>query len=296
MRYLQDRATKQPSEYEAFYKEYGLFLKEGIVTAQDHSEREEIAKLLRYESSKSPDTKISLSEYCSRVGLDQKNIYYLCAPSRVLAESSPYYEALKKKDVEVLFCYEPHDEIVLMQLGMFGGKNVTSAEKEMRQDTANVADLGEGSLRKSEIDELVPWIKEKLSGKVSEVKITDRLDSHPCVITVEEMGAARHFIRTQSHQMPEANRYALLQPQFEINPKFVEIEFLLLLMIKNIIFFCRHSIIKKLHKIRTSDPELGELLTKQLFVNAMVAAGLAEDPRTLLNNMNELLSKALEKH
>ncbi|XP_055846859.1 heat shock protein 75 kDa, mitochondrial [Episyrphus balteatus] len=276
LRYLQDRAVKQPADYEAFYKEYGLFLKEGIVTTQDQTEREEIAKLLRYESSKSPDTKISLSEYCSRVGLEQKVIYYLCAPSRVLAESSPYYEALKKKDVEVLFCYEPHDEIVLMQLGMFNGKNVTSAEKEMRQDNADVSDLGEGSLRKSEIDEIVPWIKEKLSGKVSDVKITNRLDSHPCVITVDEMGAARHFIRTQSHQMPEANRYALLQPQFEINP--------------------RHTIIKKLHKLKTSDPELGELLTRQLFVNAMVAAGLAEDPRTLLNNMNELLSKALEKH
>lgn len=276
LRFLQERSTKQPGEYEAFYKEYGLFMKEGIVTSQDHREKEEIAKLLRFESSKEPDTKISLMEYCSRVGDDQKVIYYFCAPSRVLAESSAYFEGLKKKNIEVLFCYEPHDEIVLMQLGMFNGKTIVSAEKEIRQDSGDISNLGEDSLKKSELDKLLPWIKEKLEGKVAEVKITDRLDSHPCVITVEEMGAARHFIKTQSHQLNDTNRYALLQPHFEINPK--------------------HPIIKKLHSLRKTDPELAELVTKQLFVNAIVAAGLAEDPRILLNNMNELLTKALDKH
>lgn len=152
---------------------------------------------------------------------DQKDIYYLAAPNRVLAESSPYYENLKKRDIEVLFCYEPYDELVLMQLGMFKDKNLVSVEKEMRQnaggDEANVLD--EGSLLRSQIDELLPWIKEKLSGKVANVRVTNKLDSHPCVVTVEEMAAARHFIRTQSHQLPEENRYALLQPQLEINPK-----------------------------------------------------------------------------
>ena len=46
----------------------------------------------------------------------QRDIYYLAAPSRQLAENSPYYEALKKNEVEILFCYEPYDELVLMQL------------------------------------------------------------------------------------------------------------------------------------------------------------------------------------
>lgn len=58
----------------------------------------------------------------------------------------------------------------------------------------------------------------------------------------------------------------------------------------------RHEIIKKLNKLRTSNPELAELVTQQLFANAMVGAGLAEDPRTLLLTMNDLLTKALEKH
>ncbi|XP_017081595.2 heat shock protein 75 kDa, mitochondrial [Drosophila eugracilis] len=281
IRFLQERSKKQPDEYDAFYRDYGLFLKEGIVTSNDPTEKEEIAKLLRFESSKSPDSsgRMSLEEYCNAVPAEQHNIYYLAAPNRVLAESSPYYESLKKRNELVLFCYEPYDELVLMQLRKFKTKNLVSVEKEMREEskeTAAATDFGEGSLLRSELDALIPWLEGELKGQVIKVKATTRLDSHPCVITVEEMAAARHFIRTQSHQIPEENRFALLQPELEINPK--------------------HPIIKKLNKLRESDTELAQLIAKQLFANAMVGAGLAEDPRMLLTNMNTLLSRALEKY
>lgn len=222
IRFLQERAKKQPDEYEAFYRDYGLFLKEGIVTSSDTSEKEEIAKLLRFESSQSHTGRISLDDYYSTVSTEQKDIYYLAAPNRVLAESSPYYESLKKRNELVLFCYEPYDELVLMQLGQFKGKKLVSVEKEMRNDSrdpAKVQDFGEGAMIGTELDSLIPWLQEQLKGQVTKVKATSRLDTHPCVITVEEMAAARHFIRTQSHQLPEENRFALLQPELEINPK-----------------------------------------------------------------------------
>lgn len=279
LRFLHDRSTKDPENYDRFYKDYGLFLKEGIVTSQEPNEKEEIAKLLRFETSKQADKKISLPEYCNQQQEGQKDIYYLAAPNRILAEASPYYESLKKKGIEVLFCYEAYDELVLMQLGQFLGKNLVSVEKEMRRSekSDDASDqLIEGSLLKTQVDELIPWIKQKLTGKVTYVKTTTKLDTHPCVVTVEEMAAARHFIKTQSHNMSEENRYALLQPQLEINPK--------------------HPIIKKLFKLTQSDPELAELLAKQLFSNAMVGAGLVDDPRMLLTSMNELLEKVLDKH
>jgi len=278
LRFLHDKSVKEPEQFESFYRDYGLFLKEGIVTTELHTDKEEIAKLLRFDSSHSVDNKrISLPEYCNQMKEDQKEIYYLAAPSRALAESSPYYEGLKKKNLEVLFCYEPHDELVLMQLQMFMGKNIISVEKEMRQDrNADNIDFCEGSLVKAQVDDIIPWIKSTLAGKVIRVKATSRLEDHPCVITVEEMGAARHFIRTQAQQIPEENRYAFLQPQLEINPK--------------------HPIIKKLFELKTSNPDLATLLVQQLFANAMVGAGLADDPRTLLYTMNELLTKVLEKH
>jgi len=222
IRFLQERAKKQPEEYAAFYRDYGLFLKEGIVTSSDSSEKEEIAKLLRFESSKSETERISLEEYYTSVSEEQKDIYYLAAPNRVLAEASPYYENLKKRNELVLFCYEPYDELVLMQLGQFKNKKLVSVEKEMRNqstDPAALEDYGQDSLLHSELDKLIPWLQDQLKGQVAKVKATTRLDTHPCVITVEEMAAARHFIRTQSHQLPEENRFALLQPELEINPK-----------------------------------------------------------------------------
>lgn len=144
---------------------------------------------------------------------------FLC--SRALAEASPYYESLKTRQQEVLFCYEPYDELVLMQLQQFKGYRVVSVEKDMRDDkkAADLTNLGDDSLKRSEIDELTAWMKDKLAGKASTVNATTRLENHPCVVTVEEMAAARHFIRTQSHQLSEERRYALLQPQLEINPR-----------------------------------------------------------------------------
>lgn len=53
-----------------------------------------------------------------------------------MAESSPYYESLKAKQQEVLFCYEPYDELVLMQLQQFNGYKLISVEKDMRDDKA----------------------------------------------------------------------------------------------------------------------------------------------------------------
>jgi TNF receptor-associated protein 1 len=81
------------------------------------------------------------------------------------------------------------------------------------------------SLKRSEVEALVPWVKKTLAGKVKNVRVTKRLDAHPCVVTVEEMAAARHFIRTQSQLMNEEGRFALLQPQLELNPRWVPFNF-----------------------------------------------------------------------
>ena len=208
----------------------------------------------------------------------QRDIYYLAAPSRQLAESSPYYEAMKKKDVEILFCYESYDELVLMQLQQFDNKRLKSAEKEMREDPKDdqQTEDGKDSLDNSASDSLSDWMKTQLGTKAAKVKVTKRLESHPCVITIEEMAAGRHFIKTQGANFTEEQRYNILQPQLEINPS--------------------HEIIKKLATLRTSNPKLASLITEQLFANAMVSAGLVEDPRTILRSMNDLLTEALSKH
>ncbi len=74
-----------------------------------------------------------------------------------------------------------------------------------------------GSLTKSEAESLLGWLQQTLKGRAHSVKFTQKLSNHPCVVTVEEMAAARHFIRTQSAQMTPEVRFSLLQPQFEIS-------------------------------------------------------------------------------
>lgn len=79
--------------------------------------------------------------------------------------------------------------------------------------------LGPDSLSQLELDSLLPWIQSVLGNKVKNVKATSQLESHPCVITVDDMTAARHFIKTQLKQMDEEMLFSVLQPQLELNPK-----------------------------------------------------------------------------
>merc|ERR1712062_541078 len=132
------------------------------------------------------------------------------------------------------------------------------------------------TLELKEQTELTWGVKVTLGQKAAKIKTTSKLESHPCVVTVEEMAAARHFIKTQGANFSEEQRFTILQPQLEMNPA--------------------HPIIKKLNSLRESNPQLAILVTEQLFANAMVSAGLVEDPRTMLKSMNSLLEQAPEKH
>lgn len=98
-----------------------------------------------------------------------------------------------------------------------------------------------------EINDLISYMKTTLKNKAHDVKVTNRLENHPCVVTVQDMAAARHFIRTQSNQFKEDMRFSLLQPRLEINPS--------------------HPLIKKLAKLQSSDKEIADLLTEQVNFN-----------------------------
>lgn len=279
LKFFQDQSRKDPDKYMKFYEDYGLFFREGIITTHEQEQKEDVAKLLRFESSKLPPGEVvSLADYATRMKAGARNIYYLSAPSRQLAETSPYFEALQKKDIEVLFCYEPYDELVLMQLGQFDKKYLKSIENEIqesKEDTDTVDEKDPQSLNQTNADELMSWLGVILTNKVQKIKVTKRLSSHPCIITVAEMGAARHFLRTTLADKSQDERYRLLQPTLEINPS--------------------HKLIRKLFLLKESDPDLGRLLAEQLYENAMIGAGLLDDPRVMVGRLTELLERALDK-
>jgi molecular chaperone HtpG len=135
LKWLDEEAKADPEKYDKFFHEHGHCLKEGVATDWGH--REAIAKLLRFESSYTePGKTTSLADYVGRIQSEQKDIYYLLAPSREAAESSPYYEVFREKKLEVLFLTHPHDEFVMDHLGSFrfqeiggGGKSRPEAGK-----------------------------------------------------------------------------------------------------------------------------------------------------------------------
>jgi TNF receptor-associated protein 1 len=134
LRFLDAEARRDAEGFnKKFFPEFGAFLKEGCVTDATYSQ--DIAKLLRFESSANPaGTLTSLDEYISRMPVGQTSIYYLVAPHRGIAEASPYMEAFRggkggaAADVEVLFLYSPIDDFVMNNLREFGGRKLVTAE------------------------------------------------------------------------------------------------------------------------------------------------------------------------
>ena len=126
LKLLAELAEKEPEKYARFWKEFGAVLKEGM--ADDFHNRDEIAKLLRFPSTKSAATRrdVSLSDYVGRMREDQEYIYYLVAPSLAAAAASPHLEAFRKKGVEVLLLGEDVDNWVVSSLREFDGKRLQS--------------------------------------------------------------------------------------------------------------------------------------------------------------------------
>src|SRR6202046_2267608 len=134
---LGELAEQEPEKYAAFWKEFGALLKEGM--AEDFSNRDEIAKLLRFTSTKSAGDQadVSLSDYTGRMKEGQEKIYYLLAPNLAGATSSPHLEAFAKKGIEVLLLTEDIDNWLVDSLRDFDGKRLQS----VAQGTADLGPL-----------------------------------------------------------------------------------------------------------------------------------------------------------
>uniref|UniRef100_A0AAR2JEG0 Heat shock protein 75 kDa, mitochondrial n=1 Tax=Pygocentrus nattereri TaxID=42514 RepID=A0AAR2JEG0_PYGNA len=280
--FLLGQSNKESEKYACFFEDYGLFVREGIVTTAEQNVKEDIAKLLLFESSTLPaGQQTTLMDYTSRMKAGSRNIYYLCAPNRHLAEHSPYFEAMKQKNMEVLFCYEQFDELTLLHLREFDKKKLISVETDIVVDHYKEEQFPDSKpeserLTEQQAENLITWMRNCLCQKVTNIKVTPRLDTHPAMITVLEMGAARHFLRTQQLARNVEERAQILQPTLEINTT--------------------HDLIKKLHVLKDSSPDLAQLLLEQIYDNAMITAGLNDDPRPMISRLNDLLVKALEKH
>jgi TNF receptor-associated protein 1 len=270
LKWLEEEASQDPEKFHAFFVQHGHCLKEGVAT--DWSHREAIAKLIRFSSSFTEQGKsTSLADYISRMPEDQKEIYYLSAPDRDTALSSPDYEVFKKKGWEVLFLEDPRDEFVLEHLHAFDGKQLVAASRADVKLERSPEQLPK--LDADQLSALTLFLKEALADRVGVVRASERLVDSPVSVRESEGALSPSMRRMMKLMGKEDAAPSAEKPDFEINPD--------------------HPIICKLSSLAHTDSELAAQVSRQLFDNAMVAAGLVEDPRAMLGRLNQLLERLI---
>ena len=268
LKFLEEEAKNRPEAYTEFFQEFGHFLKEGA--ALDHTHKDQATKLLRFESSLTEKGKsTSLADYVSRMGAEQKEIYYLVGPNRTAIESGPYLEAFKARNLEVLFCYESVDEYVMNNVREFDGRKLTAADHA----DVKLSDLPkpEGALADSDVATLTGWLKSTLGERVAEVKASERLVDSPVLALNADKFMSPHMRRMmKAMKKGEADSPVLVN--LEINP--------------------RHAVIKRLFELHGTNPDRAKLVAEQLLDNALICAGLLDDATAMVARLNRILETA----
>lgn len=256
-------------KYNTWYREFNSFLKEGVCS--DYAHKNELARLLRFESSFGKKGEfVSLDDYIARMPPTQTEIYYLCVPTRESGEASPYYEAHRANGTEVLFLYLSMDEFVMKNLKTYGKRKLVSCES-MPQPVDSAETAAERAAKEAENQDLIAYVKKVLGPKVASVVVSTRLVSSPALIVDHESSAMRKMIKMIDQSLLE--NQAAQKLKLEINPN--------------------HPIFKKVIAARAANPLVANAVVEQVFDNALLAADILDNPRTMLPRMHALLEAAL---
>lgn len=265
---LDKMAKESPDDYDKMWKEFGTVLKEG--PAEDYANRERIAGLLRFATTKTEDEKetASLADYLSRMKEGQEKIYYLVADNMIAARNSAYLEVFRKRNVEVLLLTERLDEWTISHIHEFEGKVLQDIAKGELEDTVLTDDSenedSDGE-KKQASSELIDKIASRLSDKVETVRETRRLtDSPACLVYAEDA------LSPQMRKLMEAAGQPVPtdKPTLEIN--------------------VHHPLINQLSK--EDDTERCADLVSLLYDQAVLSAGdQLDNPSLFVRRLNQLL-------
>jgi len=211
--------AENKEDFNKFYEAFGKNIKYGI--HDDSANRDKLADLLRYHSTKSGTDMVSLKDYVTRMKEGQDKIFYLCGETKKTVETAPFLEALKKKGYEVLLMADPMDEYAMQQLKEYDGKKFVNISKEglsLANDEEEKKKMEE--LKKS-TENLCTLIKETLGEKVEKVVTSERLADSPCVIVTGEHGWTANMeriMKAQALRNTGMGSYMVSKKTLEINP------------------------------------------------------------------------------
>ena len=250
------------AKYAAFWKDFGVVLKEGV--GEDHANLERLVKLLRFASTHA-DEGVSLSEYASRMKEGQEAIFYITADSLAGAKSSPQLEIFRKKGIEVLLLIDRVDEWMLSHLFEFDGKPLQSVAKGS-VDLGSLQDEAEKKQAEEAATAFKPVLdrlKEALKDRAKDVRVTTRLVDSPACLVVEEGDMSGHLARLLKQAGQTAPKSL---PTLEVNAE--------------------HPLVKRLEASEHFDA-----LAHILFDQALLAeGGQLEDPAAYVRRVNALLT------
>lgn len=267
---LERIAKDEPEKYTIFWKAFGNVLKEG--PAEDFSNRDKIAKLLRFSSTTSDEQSVSLDDYLSRMKANQTKIYYITAENINAAKSSPHLEVFKKNNIEVLLLTDKIDEWVVGHLPEYEGKAFQSVAKgDLQLDELIVEDEAtkkeeekKTKEQQEEFDTVLKSIKLILQDKIQDVRLTHRLTSSPACLVRDQNALGPQMERLLKAAGQEV---AAVKPILELNPE--------------------HAIVKKLRD--GLDQNVMDEWTHILFEQALLAEGSQlEDPAAFVQRINKL--------
>lgn len=264
---LEQLAKDDKEKYEKFWKEFGQVLKEG--PAEDRSNQEQIAKLLRFATTHTDSDKqdVSLEDYVARMKTGQDKIYYVTAETFNAAKNSPHLEIFRKQGIEVLLLSERIDEWLMTHLTEFQKKHFQSVAR----GGLELGDLADKSLddkykeAEDNFSETLKKIKEVLGDRVKEVRISKRLTDSPTCVVVDEQDMSsqmERMLRAAGQKVPAH------KPILELNPD--------------------HLLIQKLKT--EQDSARFKDWTEVLFDQALLSeGGQLDDPATFVKRFNALL-------
>lgn len=252
-------------KYRTFYREFGQVLKEGV--GEDFTNRERIAKLLRFVTTQSDtdEPAVSLETYVLRMKEGQEKIYYVTADSLKAAQNSPHLEVFRKKGIEVLLLSDRVDEWLVSNLTEFEGKQLQSIAKG-GLDLGGLEDEAEKEEREKEasaFQELIERMKETLSEQVKDVRVTFRLTESPACLVADiyDMGGnLERLLKSAGQKVQHA------KPILEINP--------------------HHPMVQRLKTEVDNFADWSYLLFDQAL---LAEGGQLEDPAAFVKRLNELL-------
>ncbi len=265
---LEEEAKDRPDGYKEFYRRFGVYLKEGA--ALDETYQKDLMKLLRYESSLTARGELtSFADYVSRLKDGQKEIYFLVGPNRDAIEAGPYLEGFRARNLEVLFCYESVDEYVMSHVHEFDGRRLIAADHaDVKLDDLPTPP-GADALTKEQSKALAVWLKETLGDRVAEVKASGRLVDSPALALSADKLMSPHMRRLMKAMKVEGAEDTPPRVELQFNP--------------------RHAVIKHLAAAKDAKPDVAKLMAEQVLDNALIAAGLLDDPQKMIARIYKLL-------